>query len=78
MWTGITVVVNGDERMVDCQYGVTVFMMGFTHNKRWQIENVSSKGVRGHSFGQFRFKVQDMPAGGLIGRVYNEVGPCIN
>ena len=39
----ITVVVNGDERMVDCQFGATVFMMGFTHNKRWQTENVSSK-----------------------------------
>ena len=74
----ITVVVNGDERMVDCQFGATVFMMGVISNKRWQIENVSSKGVRGHSFGQFRFPMQDMPAGALIGRVYNEVGPCTN
>ena len=70
--------VNGDERMVDCQFGVTVFMMGVIRNKRWQIENISSKGVRGCSFGQFKFEVQDMPAGDLIGRVYNEVGPCIN
>ncbi|MBU7046438.1 MAG: hypothetical protein HXS54_08365 [Theionarchaea archaeon] len=74
----ITVVVNGDERMVDCQFGVTVFMMGVIRNKIWQIEHVSSKGGRGHSFGQFRFPIQDMPAGDLIGRDYNEVGPCIN
>jgi hypothetical protein len=64
--------------MVDCQFGVTVSMMGVIGNKRWQIENVNSKGVRGHSFGQFRFALQDMPAGDLMGRVYNEVDPCIN
>jgi hypothetical protein len=74
----ITVMVNGDERMIGCQFGVTVLMMGVSCNKRWQIENVSSKGVRGCSFGQFRFEVQDVPAEDLIGRDYNEVGPCIH
>jgi hypothetical protein len=65
--------------MVDCGFGATVFMMGVRRNRRWQIEHVNFKGVRGHSFGQFRFPVQDStPAGDQVVRDYNEVGTWIN
>ena len=72
----IAVVINGDERMIGCQFGATVFMMG-VFKKRWQIENVNFERVS-HTYGQLRNSlVQDICAGGLVS-IHNEVGTCIN
>ncbi|MBU7017327.1 MAG: hypothetical protein HXS44_07440 [Theionarchaea archaeon] len=74
----IAVVVNGDERMIGCGFGATVFVMG-VFKKRWQIENGNSERVRGHSFDQLRNSpAQDICAGGLVMKGYSGVGTCIN
>ena len=69
--------VNGDERMIGCGFGATVFMGVF--KKRWQIGHVHSERVRGHSSGQLRNSpVWDICTGGLVMKGYSEVGTCIN
>ena len=73
----IAVVVNGDERMIGCGFGATVFMGVF--KRRWQIENGTSERVRGNSNGQlWNSPVWDICAGELVMKGYNEVSTCIN